>query len=131
MKRLTVITITVAVLCLIGVGISVAANKGNRDKREVDVSDLSSVDLEQAVERGKEQNPHKELNDIPVYSEEDLLLDTDGQFYLGTDACRYRNQNAHMTYTGRILAAYPDPAIREKDDSSLYFVYDTDTGYRL
>ena len=34
-------------------------------------------------------------------------------------------------YTGALLEAYPTSAIRSRDSDTVYFVYETDTGYRL
>lgn len=85
----------------------------------------------EVIMKEKVAESDKRALNIPVYYEEDLLFKTDGKFYLNRDFCFYENQNAHMTYTGGIMEAYPDPAIREREYGSLYFIYDTDTGYRL
>ncbi|MEG2153244.1 MAG: hypothetical protein RRZ71_08280 [Clostridia bacterium] len=59
------------------------------------------------------------------------MFKTDGLFYLNRDACFYEGQSARQNYTGAILEAYPTKAIRSRDEKSVYFVYDTDTDYRL
>lgn len=60
-----------------------------------------------------------------------MLFKTDGLFYLNRDACFYERQSARQNYTGSLLEAYPTSAIRGRDEDTVYFVYATDTGYRL
>ena len=83
------------------------------------------------IEENKETNSKAKLEKIPVYIEEELLFNTNGLFYLNRDACFYEGQNARQNYTGALLEAYPTTAIRSRDSDSVYFVYSTDTGYRL
>ncbi len=68
---------------------------------------------------------------IPVYHEEELLLKTGGTFYLNRDAVFNSDLSFNPNYTGAILTAYPTTAMRDRDGSTVYFIYETDTGYRL
>lgn len=101
----------------------------HREKNDTDNSKRDNF-YEVIFKKKVSASEKKELI-IPIYDEEDLFFKTDGLFYLNRDFCFYENQNAHMTYTGALMEAYPDAAIREREDNSLYFVYDTNTGYRL
>lgn len=83
------------------------------------------------IEANKETDSKTGLKKIPVYIEEELLFKTDGLFYLNRDACFYEGQSAQDNYTGALLEAYPTSAIRGRDADTVYFVYATDTGYRL
>ena len=83
------------------------------------------------IEQNKETDSKTGLKKIPVYFEEELLFKTGGLFYLNRDACIYEGQSAMDNYTGSLLEAYPTSAIRGRDKDTIYFVYATDTGYRL
>ena len=128
MKKIHVILIA-AVVCLLA-GTAAFAAISARNRQEVNMFNAHDVNVEQTVEDGKVPEGEGKLGEVPVYAENDLLYYTEG-YELNRDFSFWYNQNAHMTYTGRILKAYPDPAIRERADNTLYFVYDTDTGYRL
>ena len=128
MKKGYVFLIAAAVCLLAGTAAFAAVSIRNR--QDVNMFNVHEVDIGQTVEDGKVPEGEGKLGEIPVFAEDDLLYYTEG-YDLNRDFCYWNNQNAHMTYTGRILTAYPDPAIREREDGTLYFVYDTDTGYRL
>ncbi|MBQ4607201.1 MAG: hypothetical protein IJB15_10870, partial [Clostridia bacterium] len=69
--------------------------------------------------------------EVPVYSEEELLFNTDGLFYLGQRNRLGKKYTAKKNGTDLILERYPTTAIREKKNGTKYLMYDTDTGYRL
>ncbi len=71
------------------------------------------------------------LGRVPVYFEDELLFKTDGQFFLGIDSSVYSGLSLCFNYLGGILEAYPTDAIRCSKEDSVYFLYDTDSGYRL
>ena len=73
----------------------------------------------------------EELLDVPVYSEDYLLFDTNGTFYLGRDAANYYYFSAMQNSTEGIMRRYPTDAIRLKDNGSKYTIHETDSGYRL
>lgn len=73
----------------------------------------------------------KKRFNIPVYSETELLFETNGLFYLGRDAGFYYGTNAMQNEAGAILATYPTSAIRLNDNGHVYTIYETDSGYRL
>lgn len=98
------------------------ANQADNEKRDNFVS---------VIEANKETDSKTMLKKIPVYIEEELLFKTNGLFYLNRDACFYEGQNMRQNYTGSLLEAYPTTAIRGRDRDTIYFVYMTDTGYRL
>lgn len=85
----------------------------------------------ETISENKENSINTEFEDIPIYLEDELLFGTDGQFYLSRDACFYEGQNACQNSLRGILRTYPTGAIRERDENTIYLVYDTDTGYRL
>ena len=69
---------------------------------------------------------------IPVYEEAKLLFEHGSQgFMIGSDSSRTRNFNSLPGATEGIILRYPTEAIRQRDKMSMYFIYDTDTGYRL
>ena len=59
------------------------------------------------------------------------MFKTEGVFDLGRDAAFYSEANFKPNHTGAVLTAYPTEAMRAQKDDSLYFIYETDTGYRL
>lgn len=96
--------------------------------------DSSSMDgSDSFAESVDELNNHAshEKYDIPVYSEKELLFETNGLFFLGRDAGFYYGTNARLNEAGAILATYPTSAIRLNDNGSYYTIYETDSGYRL
>ena len=68
---------------------------------------------------------------IPVFREEELLLDNNGMFFLGRDSCYAAGANYRCNYTGILLRVYPTTALRATPDGNTYCCYGTDTGYRL
>lgn len=127
-----IITTIICLVLLLAVGVSAyAAVSSIRNRMEIDPNDTEMDNFREVIMKEKVAEPDKKALNIPVYNEEDLLFKTNGMFYLNRDFCFYENTNALMTYTGGIMKAYPDPAIREREDGSLYFIYDTDTGNRL
>lgn len=99
-------------------------------KKEIDPNNELS-NYRETISETKEKNINTELVDIPLYLGDELLFGTDGQFYLSRDACFYEGQNACQNSLRGILRTYPTEAIRERDENTIYLVYDTDTGYRL
>lgn len=79
----------------------------------------------------KKYDDQTEINNIPVYFEEELFFDMDARIPLGQDNGIRENLNARPNETGSLMEALPDGAIRERDDKSLYMMYDSDTHYRL
>lgn len=69
------------------------------------------------------------LSDIPVYSESDLFS-AHSCFYLFSDQREERDFNTAVT-AAEMLMYYPGAAMRRLEDGRTYFVYDSDTGYRL
>ena len=110
---------------------SVYAAETARRRQDFQADNSELHNFEAVVEEKKESDSKKSLKEIPVYMEEELLFKTDGLFYLNRDACFYEGQNARENYTGALLAAYPTSAVRNRDEETVYFVYQTDTGYRL
>ena len=74
---------------------------------------------------------NESLLHIPVYSEDALLFDTNGMFFLGRDAAFYYGRNARQNSTEGIMQRYPTDAIRIKDNGDMYSIHETDSGYRL
>ena len=68
---------------------------------------------------------------IPVYEEYDLLYDTNGVYWLGIDGALFRYQNAGQMHTDGIIHSYPTEAIRQRDETTRYFIYESDTSKRL
>lgn len=69
------------------------------------------------------------LSDIPVYSEGDLLS-VHSYFRLLFDQRRDSMLDTAETAAG-MYTCYPGAAVRRLEDGRTYFVYDTDTEYRL
>ena len=111
--------------------ISVYASETAQKKQPHQVDNTVRNGFRSVIEENKETNSKTKLNKIPVYIEEELLFKTDGLFYLNRDACFYEGQSDTQNYTGSLLEAYPTTAIRSRDSETIYFVYMTDTGYRL
>ena len=102
-----------------------------QSRRELSWSEDPWDDFDVVLDKiGTPQGSESEL-EIPVYYENELLFKTDGLFFLNRDACFYEGQNMRQNYTGALLEAYPTSAIRSRDRDNIYFVYMTDTGYRL
>lgn len=131
MKKKIIIPIICLALVLAMGASAYAVASSIRSRKEIDPNNAERDNFRVIIMKEKVAESDKKTLNIPVYNEEDLLFKTDGKFYLNRDFCCYENTNALMTYTGGIMEAYPDPAIREREDGSLYFIYDTDTGYRL
>ena len=73
-----------------------------------------------------------EALNVPVYSENDILIDIefDGALELGEDASSFKNFSGMARTLYRRLQRHPTEAVREREDGLYYIVYDTDTGYR-
>ena len=126
-----IVLIIIIVIAMSGVAYAAINNILNRRPLFQDSGTVSSGDFISDIEKSKISNDEKPFETIPVYKEEDILFKTDGLFYLSRDSSFYDGQSARQNFTGTILQAYPTDAIREKSKNLLYFVYDTDTGYRL
>ena len=100
-------------------------------RRTIDPQNDVLLNNQDIVANTKENNEKTELEDIPVYTENSLMFETNGQYYLSRDACFYEGLNACPTSLRGILATYPTEAIRERDKDTIYLNYSTDTGYRL
>ena len=100
-------------------------------RQEIQADNDERDNFVSVIEANKETNSKTKLEKIPVYIEEELLFKTDGLFFLNRDACFTEGSNARWNYTGVLLDAYPTEAIRSRDSDTVYFVYETDTGYRL
>ncbi len=129
-KKITIILVLVFVIVL-GIICSVAVNTNSKyHVRQPIGSDANNwSDFQQY---SKDSDDYDDLNNlVPIYEEEELLFNTNGAFDLGRDAGVYNWLNHRPNSTNIILNLYPTKAIRQKDDKHSYFVYDTDTGYRL
>ncbi len=74
---------------------------------------------------------NKNGDNVPIYDEYSLFFDTNALYTLGRDSGIMANAGINITHTGDILQAYPTDSIRERTDGSVYFVYDSDTSFRL
>lgn len=111
--------------------VSVYAIETVQKKQPHQVDNTVRANFRSVIEENKETNSKTKLKNIPVYMEEELLFKTNGLFYLNRDACFYEGLNDLPNLTGSLLEAYPTSAIRSRDSETIYFVYRTDTGYRL
>lgn len=130
MKKAIIVVIVVVVFVAALAGVAYAAVFA-RSKEKTDPNNEKRDEFASEIEGKKETDTNAKLKEVPVFQEYDLFFNTDGHFYLGTDACLYEGQNARQNYTGGILEAYPTEAIRDRNGESVYLVYDTNTGYRL
>ena len=131
MKKFVAIVLLAAFLCALFVGACAATPASVQRKIEFPSGESSQENLANAMQKAKETDGDLLVKDIPTYAEEDLLFRTDGLFYLTRDACFYEMQCARQNDMGAILSAYPTDAVRKRDDASVYFIYDTDSNYRL
>lgn len=103
-----------------------------RVPQEIDPENWDIHAYAKKIAEGKRSISEQETLEVPVYGEYDLILNAClGGFYLGMDFADRENLNCAETATSNVLYTYPDPAIRERDEDSVYLMYDTDTGYRL
>lgn len=131
MKKGRILFLLIFVLFLTSV-VSVYAAGTVKRKQEVRPEDSEEREtFAVAVEEKKKTDSKEKLGEVPVYLEEELLFGKDGYFFLNRDACFTEGSNARWNYTGALLDAYPTEAIRSRDSDTVYFVYETDTGYRL
>ncbi|MBO7564284.1 MAG: hypothetical protein J6T40_05490 [Clostridiales bacterium] len=73
-----------------------------------------------------------ETLEVPIYYEDDILFNNNRSFELNNDAAWTIGLSGNWpNYPGLILYCYPTSAIRQRDDGCIYFMYETDTGYRL
>lgn len=129
-KIKTFIVVLVAVVCMGTASAFALTNYWSRQPLNVDSNIWNAYQEE--INDIKIADGKLSLNDaIPMYTEKELLFATEGVFDLGRDAGVYANLNYRPNSTGAILTAYPTKAIREQDNNTTYFIYDTDTGYRL
>lgn len=129
-RKIFIIASIVLLFCIVSVSTYAVAR--GKDRNDIDPNKKEERDRFTEIILEKKENESKNvLQNIPVYHEDDLFFKTDGLFFLGRDACFYDFQNARQNYTGAIMEAYPDSAIRERKDGSVYLVFDADTGYRL
>ena len=75
----------------------------------------------------------KKLDDIPVYRGCDLLLHNHGCLHLGTDEGTYLGFYGvgSSSLADSLFTTFPNTAIRQRKDGTLYAVYDTDDGARV
>ena len=130
MKKGRIVSLIIIVLILTS-AVSVYAIEAAQKRQAHQIGNGERNNFVSVIEGKMEANDKTKLEEIPVYVEEELLFKTDGLFYLNRDACFYEGQNARQNYTGALLEAYPTSAIRSRDKETIYFVYLTDTGYRL
>lgn len=74
---------------------------------------------------------NKKGDNVPVYEENSLFFDTNALYTLGRDSGLMADADINITHTADIMQAYPTNSIRERTDGSVYFVYDSDTHFRL
>ena len=72
------------------------------------------------------QNDEVEELDLPLYEAEELMYNTNGAFYIGRDCAMYRGSVNTRPYTNSILNSFPTEAIRQRDENSMYFIYQSD-----
>jgi hypothetical protein len=84
------------------------------------------------IEKYKTSDKNKALSEISLYSEEEILFDITGCVMFGRDVNYYDTFNARSyANTDVLLTVYPTTAIRNREDESVYFTYETNTGARL
>ena len=96
-----------------------------------DTDDASRAEWEKRVEDSAAAIFEPLKGSIPVYEEAKLLFEHGKGFMIGRDSSLTRNFNSLPGSTEGIIRRYPTEAIRQRDKMSRYFIYDTDTGYRL
>ncbi len=130
-KRFVVTTVLFVIVLLIVVFSVVTVNSNSKylTRQPIGTNNRNWEDMQACIDK----SPYSEtiVNNIPKYKEEELLFKTNGAFDLGRDAGVYNWLNHKPNSTNIIINLYPTEAIRQKDDDHLYFMYDTDTGYRL
>jgi hypothetical protein len=132
MKKINLLVLFIVLFVLL-LSIAVAAYAINiSHKKELSWSENPWDSFAETVDEFHSNvNDEKKRLDIPVYSEAELLFETNGLFYLGRDSGFYHGTNAMQNEAGAILATYPTSAIRFKNNGAVYTIHETDSGYRL
>lgn len=87
--------------------------------------------FQSALKEEAVQNEAAKMLNIPVYEAEELMHNTNGAFYIGRDCAMYRETFNTRPYTNSILNSFPTEAIRQRDETSMYFIYQSDSGFYL
>jgi hypothetical protein len=129
MKKRNVIIIICAML-LICTGTALAFNLSAK-KSEPKIGSYNKKFVGNYVSENKtnEQEKYDEMT-IPYYSENELIIENQGCFNLGTDAGRNVSSGFRTDFLERMVKMFPDPLVRENEDY-LYLVYNTENKYRL
>lgn len=134
-KRKTIIMIVCVLLAAaLGITAIAAVSSRNKDKvrrvQKVDVNSAARCDLDGYLAENERSLSEQPELVPPVYKDSDILL-PHVLVLIGRDYSMYENLNSGVYRIGTTLTAFPDAAIRERDESSSYVMYDTDTGYRV
>ncbi len=134
MKRMAILVLGIALLVLGGIGVAHAPGSAPKNQPESGKGAGTYEPMDDYfdyIEEHKAKNEDTQPLNPPVFRESELLYDNDDCFLLGWDANYLDKVNVRFDLTPRILTVFPNDAIRERDDGTVYFVYGTDSGARL
>ncbi len=139
MKKIVIFLVFIMVL-IVGSVVVIASVSRNKDVNSVS-KEPTMEEVDKFIEEGGyseylktyvtyNRKPFPE-NQIPVYSEDDLIFKKGNYVFIAKDASSYRALDGCPTSSLSMLMRYPTQALRQRDADTIYLVYDMDTGNRL